>query len=102
MEVAHMANQYEYELEEELSPLHEYEFEGADPFFGGLKRRLRSLARRALPMLKRLAPIAARIVGGAIPGVGALTGPLAGQLASVLTQEQQHELQSALHEAPHP
>ena len=29
-----MATQYEYELEEEMSPLHEYE-EEADPFSGG-------------------------------------------------------------------
>jgi len=92
--------QYEYEFEEELTPLHEYEFESeADPFFGRIKRGLRSLARRALPMLKRLAPIAARIVAGAIPGVGAIAGPLAGKLAGALTQEQQQELEATLHEA---
>lgn len=95
-----MAGQYEYELEEGLSPLHEYEFEyEADPFFGKLVRGLRALARRALPMLKRLAPMAARIVAGAIPGVGAVAGPLAGKLATALTQEQQQELESVLHEA---
>jgi len=92
--------QYEYELEEELTPLHEYEFESeADPFFGGLKRRLRKLAGSAL---KRLAPMAARLVAGAIPGVGVIAGPLAAKLASALTQEQQQELEATLNEAMQP
>jgi hypothetical protein len=88
-----------------MSPLHEFE---ADPFFGKAFRRIGRLAggliKRAAPLLKKLAPIAARIVAGAIPGVGAIAGPLAGQLVGALTQEQQHELESILHEAgaPHP
>ena len=93
-----MATQYEYELEEEMSPLHEYEQE-ADPFFGRIRRAIGGLARRALPLLKRLAPIAARLVAGAIPGVGAVAGPLAGKLVGALTQEQQQELEAVLHEA---
>ena len=88
-----MATQYEYELEEEMSPLHEYEQE-ADPFFGRIRRAIGGLARRALPLLKRLAPIAARLVAGAIPGVGAVAGPLAGKLVGALTQEQQQELEA--------
>ena len=93
-----MATQYEYELEEEMSPLHEYEQE-ADPFFERIRRAIGGLARRALPLLKRLAPIAARLVTGAIPGVGAVAGPLAGKLVGALTQEQQQELEAVLHEA---
>ena len=102
-----MAAQYEYELIHEMSPLHEYEWE-ADPFIGKAFRRIRrfagGLAKRALPLLKRLAPIAAKLVAGAIPGVGVIAGPLAGKLVGALTQEQQHELEAILHEAaaPHP
>jgi hypothetical protein len=93
-----MAGQYTYELEGEYTPLHEFESE-ADPFFGRIARGLRGLVRRVAPLLRRLAPIAARIVGGAIPGVGAIAGPLAGQLASALTREQQQQLEAILHEA---
>ena len=102
-----MAAQFEYELTHEGSPLHEFEFE-ADPFFGKAFSRIRRIAgpliKRAAPFLKKLAPIAAKIVAGAIPGVGVVAGPLAGKLVSALTQEQQHELESILHEAslPHP
>lgn len=102
-----MAAQFQYEIAHEASPLHEFELElEADPFFGKAFRRIRRVAggliKRAAPLLKRLAPIAARIVAGAIPGVGVIAGPLAGKLASVLTQEQQHELESVLHEASLP
>jgi len=93
-----MATQYEYELEGEMTPLHEWEME-ADPFFGKIRRAIGGLAKRALPMLKRLAPMAARIVAGAIPGVGAVAGPLAGRLASALTSEQQEHLEAVLQEA---
>jgi hypothetical protein len=102
-----MAMQYEWELEEEMSPLHEHALE-ADPFFGALKKRLgrvaKGIVKMAAPALKRLAPMAARLVAGAIPGVGAITGPLAGRLVGALTREQQEQLESALHEAiaPHP
>lgn len=78
----------------EFNPLHE-----ADPFIGGLARRVRRLARSPLgSMLKRLAPVAARLVAGAIPGVGVIAGPAAAALASALTREQQEQLESALHE----
>ena len=102
-----MAAQFQYEMAHEASPLHEFELEfEADPFFGKAFRRLRSVAggliKRAAPLLKRLAPMAAKIVAGAIPGVGVVAGPLAGKLATVLTQEQQHELESVLHEASLP
>lgn len=97
-----MAAQYELEWGNETSPLHEFEWE-ADPFIGKAFRRIRRVAggliKRAAPFLKKLAPIAARLVAGAIPGVGAIAGPLAGQLVGALTQEQQHELENILHEA---
>ncbi len=59
-----------YETMTEFSPLH-YTEQEADPFIGGAFRRLKRLARGPLgAVLKRLAPIAARDVMGAIPGVG--------------------------------
>jgi len=102
-----MAAQFQYEMAHETSPLHEFELEfEADPFFGKALRRIRRVAggliSRAAPLLKRLAPIAAKIVAGAIPGVGVIAGPLAGKLVVALTQEQQHELESVLHEASLP
>lgn len=104
-----MAAQFQYGMAHESSPLHELELElEADPFFGKAFKRLRRVAggliSRAAPLLKKLAPVAARIVAGAIPGVGAIAGPLAGKLATALTQEQQQELEAVLHEAslPHP
>ena len=102
-----MAAQFQYEMANEASPLHELELElEADPFFGGALRRIRRVAggliKRAAPLLKKLAPIAAKIVAGAIPGVGVIAGPLAGKLVGALTQEQQHELEAVLHEASLP
>jgi hypothetical protein len=84
-----MATQYEYQFEEELSPLHEGE---ADQFFG-------RIIKKVTPLLKRIAPMAARIVAGAVPGVGVVAGPLAGRLVSVLTKEQQQQLESLLQES---
>ena len=96
-----MAAHYEYEFEEEFSPLHEYEME-ADPFLGKAFKSIGSIAKRAAPLLKKIAPIAARVVAGAIPGVGGIVGPLAGKLTSALTQGQQQELEAILSEASMP
>ena len=97
-----MAAQFENEFAYDMSPLHEQTWE-ADPFLGKAFKRLgrvaKTLASRAAPLLKKLAPMAARLVVGAIPGVGAVAGPLAGKLVSALTQEQQQELEAILHEA---
>jgi hypothetical protein len=101
-----MATHYEYETEEEVTPLHEYE-EEADPFSGGIRRAMRGLTRRAF---QKFAPLAARLVAGAVPGVGAVAGPASSRLVGALTQEQQQELEAVLHEAttaheaggPHP
>lgn len=90
-----------YETMTEFSPLH-YTEQEADPFLGGAFRRLKKLARGPLgAALKRLAPIAARFVVGAIPGVGAVAGPLAGKLVASLTREQQEQLEAALNEIVH-
>jgi hypothetical protein len=90
-----------YETMTEFSPLH-YTEQEADPFIGGAFRRLKRLARGPLgAALKRLAPIAARAVVGAIPGVGAVAGPLAGKLVASLTREQQEQLEAALNEIVH-
>jgi hypothetical protein len=95
-----MAAHYEYEFEQEYSPLHEGEME--DPFIGKAFKKLggfKGLLSRAAPILKKLAPIAARFVAGAIPGLGAIAGPLAANLVGRLTQEQQQELEAVLAEA---
>jgi|SRR5262245_3978486 len=89
-----MARHYDYEFQGEMSPLHEYELE-ADRFFGGFVKRLggaaKALARRAAPILKQIAPT----IAAAIPGAGAIAGPV----ISALTQEQRQELEALLHEA---
>ncbi|MFC0389080.1 hypothetical protein [Muricoccus vinaceus] len=73
-----------YELQGEFSPLHER----PDPEFGRFLKRA----------FKTVAPFAARMVVGAIPGVGAIAGPIAGNLVRSLTREQQEQLEAALHE----
>lgn len=50
------------------------EREGADPFIGAAFRRARQLVRTALPVLRTIAPIAMRAVGG--PALGALANVL--------------------------
>lgn len=73
-----------YEYQGEMTPLHER----ADPEFGRFLRRA----------LRTIAPIAARVVAGAIPGVGGIAGPLAANLVRSLTREQQEQLEAALNE----
>ena len=74
----HYSNPYsnpeaEWELEDE-----------ADRFFGKALRAIKSVA-------SRVAPMAARALGGMIPGVGAIAGPLLGQLTSSLLREGEME-----------
>jgi hypothetical protein len=61
-------------------------------FFKKLGKGLKSLAKVAAPLAKKLAPIAARTLGGMIPGVGTVTAPLAGKLVSTLVQEAEMEV----------
>src|SRR2546421_8900931 len=60
---------------------HEWEASEADPFFGGLKRRL---LKGVAGLARRVAPGAIRALAGMIPGVGAIAGPLLGQLTQRL------------------
>jgi hypothetical protein len=109
----------ELELEEELGGLEQHEgeweqhelaheFEG-DQFFGRIARGIGSLVKRAAPILKSVARIAAPMVGTAIGGpFGAVLGRLATQ---ALGEEEfeQHELEHPelaheyeMHEFEHP
>lgn len=85
----------ELNAEEEFTPLHFGDRE-ADQFIGSAFRRLKRMGVGNL--LKRIAPIAARVVAGAIPGVGAIAGPAAASIVGALTREQQEQLETALHE----
>ncbi len=69
----------------------EYEYENeyeSEAFF----KKIRGFARKLAPILKQVAPIAARAVGTAIggPGVGQAVGAIAGQLA----RESEYEYES--------
>jgi hypothetical protein len=66
---------------------HEWETPEADPFFGGLKRRL---LKGVAGLARRVAPGAIRALAGMIPGVGAIAGPLLGQLTQRLVSESEY------------
>ncbi len=70
-------------LGEEETAEGESEWE-ADPFIGKafkrLKRGLGSIASKAFPIAKLLAPIAAKAIGGLIPGAGPLIGGVLNQV----------------------
>ena len=74
-----------HEMHGEFTPLHE----GPDQFIS------RRFLRRAF---KFIAPLAARAVLGAIPGIGPVAAMVGGQLVSRLTREQQEHMETALHE----
>jgi hypothetical protein len=61
-------------------------------FFKQLGQGLKSLAKVAAPLAKKLAPMAARTLVGMIPGVGAVAGPLAGKLVGTLLREAEMEV----------
>ena len=104
-------HEHEFENEHEHEFEHEHEHEQGEQFFG-------KILRRALPLLKRVAKIAAPIVGkvvaGAIPGpFGALAGQGVQALSGLIReheleshefeQEHEHELEHELesHEVSH-
>lgn len=60
-------------------------------FFQTLLSGVQKAAKAAAPFAKRLAPIAARTLLGAIPGVGSIAGPAAGYLVNQLVQEGEQE-----------
>jgi hypothetical protein len=76
----------------EMSAYSNPELQEGEYFFKGLKKGLRSLAKVAAPLAKKLAPIAARTLVGMIPGVGAAAAPLAGKLVGSLVQEAEMEV----------
>src|SRR6266487_614208 len=79
---------HEWESHEWESPeAHEWEHNEADPFFGGLKRRL---LKGVAGLARRVAPGAVRALPGMIPGVGAVAGPLLGQLTQRLVSESEY------------
>ncbi|WLB58019.1 hypothetical protein [Bradyrhizobium japonicum] len=90
------APETELNAEEEFTPLHFGEYHEADRFIGSAFRRLKRMGIGNI--LKRIAPFAAKIVAGAIPGVGVLAGPAAASIVGALTREQQEQLETALHE----
>jgi len=92
-----------HELHElhEMPELHELgEEETGEQFFGRIARGIGRLVKRAAPILKRVAKIAAPMVGTAIGGpFGAILGKVA---SSALGEEEAHELPELheLHELP--
>ncbi len=76
----------EWEFEDEYE--YEGEFEGEEFF-----RRIRALARRAAPLLRRVASVAAPIVGTA---VGGPLGGMLGRAASTLLREDEYEFEGAM------
>jgi hypothetical protein len=76
--------EFEHELEGEFEAEGEFEFENGEQFLGGLGK----FFKKALPVLKSIAKVAAPIVGTAIGGP--LGGKLGGMAASLLKE---HELE---------
>lgn len=68
----------------------EWEDEG-EYFFKKALSGIRRIAKAAAPLAKRLAPIAAKTLVGAIPGVRPDAAPLAGKLVSALLREGEME-----------
>jgi hypothetical protein len=85
----------EWEVQEALhssNPEMESEWETeSEYFFKKALRGIGKIAKVAAPLAKRLAPIAAKTLVGAIPGAGAAAGPLAGKLVSALLREGEME-----------
>jgi hypothetical protein len=105
-------SEMELELEGELGGLGEleqheseweqhelaHEFEG-DQFFGRIARGIGSFVRRAAPILRSVARIAAPIVGTAIGGP---FGTILGRVASQALGEEEFEQHELAHEFEHP
>jgi hypothetical protein len=71
---------------------HEFEFETGEQFFGRIFKKVRGLVGRAAPFLKRIAKMAAPIVGTAIGGpFGSILGKAAGSFLGE-GEFEQHEL----------
>jgi hypothetical protein len=74
---------FDGELGEEFA-----QFEG-DPFLGSIWKKVKSVAAKVAPIVKKLAPIAGKVVGGALGGpAGALIGSKLGGVVSNLEAEE--------------
>jgi hypothetical protein len=86
--------EYEWEMEDGSGYL-EYDNEG-DYFLKKLRSRLakgwQRFKKGAGRVLKRVLPKAATVLGGMIPGVGGITGPLAGKLTKAIVKEAEMEV----------
>jgi len=81
----------------ELHELHEGATESGEQFFGRIARRVGRFVKRAAPLLKRIAKVAAPMVGTAIGGpFGAILGKVASSALGEgeLEQQELHELES--------
>ena len=90
------AHEFEQHEMHELHELHEGSHEAGEQFFGKIARKIGRVVKSAAPFLKRIAKIAAPIVGTAIGGpFGSILGKVA---SSALGEGELHELHE-LHEA---
>jgi len=87
------AHEYEAHEAHELHELHEGAHEAGEQFFGKIARGIGRIVRRAAPLLKRIAKVAAPMVGTAIGGpFGAILGKVA---SSALGEGELHEAHEA-------
>jgi hypothetical protein len=96
----HEAGLHEHGELHELHELHEGGLhEGGEQFFGRIGRGIGRFVKRAAPLLKQVARIAAPMVATAIggPALGGIVGKLAPSLLGEEEMEQ-HEWESELHE----
>jgi len=93
----HEAGLHEFESEAHEAGLHEFEtgMNQQEQFFKRITRGIGRFVRRAAPLLKRIASVAAPIVGTAIGGpFGAILGKVASSALGEGEFEQYHELSS--------
>jgi len=91
------SQEFEQHEMHELHELHEGAYETGEQFFGRIARRIGGFVKRAAPILKRIAKVAAPMVGTAIGGpFGAILGKVASSALGEAAHEQ-HELHE-LHE----
>lgn len=92
-ELSHEFGSPELAHEFEQHEMGQHEFETGEQFFGKAFKGISGLMRRAAPFLKRIAKVAAPIVGTAIGGpFGSILGKAAGSLLG--EQELAHEFES--------
>jgi hypothetical protein len=96
-EMAHEFEQHEWEHPELAHEFEQHEYEHGEQFFGRIARGIGGFIKRAAPILKSIAKVAAPMVGTAIGGpFGAILGKVA---SSALGESGQHEWEQ--HELAH-